>query len=76
VVLLAGAGGGPPDVVDHGAVSSNLAFADVVVSLGSAFIHMAVQALSYYLLAFLAPVLVAVMLAVRQRRERLELLEV
>jgi hypothetical protein len=45
---------------------------EALVSLGSAFIDMAVQALSYYLLVFLVPVLMTIMLAVRQRRERLE----
>jgi hypothetical protein len=62
--------------VDHSFIVSDVALGDVLVSLGSAFIHMAVQALSYYLLAFLAPVLVAMMMAVKQRRERLELLQV
>jgi hypothetical protein len=75
VVLLGSFEGGPPDVVDHGFLPSGVGFAHVVVSLGSAFIDMAVSALSYYLLAFLVPVLLTVMLAMRQRRERLEAVE-
>jgi hypothetical protein len=48
---------------------------DVLVSLGSAFIDMAVNALSYYLLAFLAPLLMTILLWVRQRQEKLEAVE-
>jgi hypothetical protein len=41
----------------------------VVVSLAAAFVGMAVQGLGYYLLVFLVPVVAAIWLAVKQRRE-------
>ena len=75
-MLLSGSGGAPPDAVEQSSVAGQVAFTEVLVSLGSAFIDLAVQGLSYYLLAFLVPVFVALVLAVKQRRERLDLLEV
>jgi len=73
VALLAGTGGGPGrGVVEVFASEVGGGPVRVLVSLGAAFIDLAVQALSYYLLAFMFPALLVVLFAAKQRREAID----
>ena len=77
VALLAGTGGGPgPRVVEVSASEAGGSPIGVLVSLGSAFLDLAVQALSYYLLAFMFPVLLVLLFAAKQRQEAIDAGEV